>query len=128
VIALSLCVNDENGNITDECSAISIEIDGDTAFFIEGEISFLEIPDNVIQIDNLCMEWTARGTMVGSVFWNAYRVALDDAVLLANMLKDNEFVMLTEAWSPLYDKWDSAEKFTDEDFKGEVADGRSIIG
>lgn len=111
MIDLMLCVNDEYGNTEKECRGIDIYIDGDLAMQIECQLSFLEIPDNVIQIDNQVMKWDSRGTMVGNVFWNSYGVMGADVVLLLNNLKDSQNINLNEAWQPLWDRWKSGLPF-----------------
>jgi hypothetical protein len=119
MIRLGLAVNDANGDVTDTCQRIDVEIDQETVMQFEGEVSFLEIPDNVIQIGNVTLSYDFRGTMVGNVFWNCYDVFAEDVVLLLNELMDQ--VDLTEAVQPLWEKWHSGDRFTMDDFNALAA-------
>ena len=121
---LSLAVNDENGDVTQECCCIEIEVNGETVMRFGCELSFLEIPDNVLQIGNVTFEWKTRSTMVGNVFWNAYRIAAVDMVHLVNYLwtADDLSVDIEEAYTLLWNKWcNGTGRFTNEDFLEAIA-------
>lgn len=115
-IFLHLAVNDDNGNLTDECEAMSVRIDGDTALEFECSLSILEIPNNILQIGNVTFPYTTRGTMVGNVYWNAYQIEIGDLIILLNSLRDNDAVQLNEGWAHLFDIWHGGDRFDVEDF------------
>lgn len=96
---------------------VEVNIGGDMAVEIECNLSFLEIPDDIIQIDNNIYPYTSGGTWVGNIYWNCYRVADEDMLTLINRLKSLPHITLIEAWSDLYEKWDTDEDFTIDDFK-----------
>lgn len=121
MINLMLCVNDSNGNVTDQCLGLEVWIDDtEAAIELECELSFLEIPDGLIQIENAVYPYTSRATMVGNVFWNQYQLAEADVIALCNRLKFSPVHNLLAAWTPLWDKWESAELFDADDFKVEA--------
>ncbi len=119
---LMLAVNDENGNVTDTCEQIEISADGSTLMtFDDLELPFLEIPNDLIQIGNNVLHYTARGTMVGNVFWNSYAVSPEDAVLLVNYL--GTFASnLVEAVEPLFTMWADCNELSIADFEAALSE------
>jgi hypothetical protein len=125
MIRLHLAVNDVNGDVSDVCERIDVEIDGNTIMQLEGEADFLEIPGNLIQIGGVALLYDRRGTMVGNIFWNTYDVFAEDVVALLNAVKDDFGVI--EGWKPLFDKWQAEEKFTVDDLNAALeATGESV--
>lgn len=124
MITLMLAVNDRNGNMTNSCDRIDVDIDGDLAMQIEcDELHFAELDDHSIRVGDTTLPYDFCGSMVGNVFWNAYAVFSDDVIPLLNSLKSELGVGLLEAWQPLWDKWHSDQPYTVADFT--VAEGES---
>lgn len=119
MVDLHLCVNDENGNLTDTVFMLDVSIDGDTLMHIELDLdeglNFSETSTG-ITIGRLTMPIGSKGTMVGNVFWNSYEIAVQSLVEVLNMLEAEATAVLTEAVDPLFQQWEMAETFSVNDF------------
>jgi hypothetical protein len=113
---IGVAINDDNGNPTGDCQAMTFDIDGEQAIEIECEVTFRHLEDKkAVRIGR--KEYPIHGyhTWVGNMAWDSFLVKPEVAAQIINAIRPN--AQCIAGWSALFEKYRRGEDFTAADFE-----------
>ena len=112
MIELALCVNDENGNITEYCDYVDVIINDECVMSLEsnGDMMEFSLLEGAIKLNDWTLKYDCRTEYCGNIFWNDYHVFAEDVAPFLNGLRSAGH-RIVEGREAFFDRWESGQPF-----------------
>lgn len=119
MIRLMLCQNDDNGNLTNELTCVTIDVYGEHCATFE-PVDLLPkkciCNSHVIEIQRMRVKYNSVIEWAGSMSYNLYNFQVEYALGFIQMLQQTKQWHCTEGWDKVFKKFNNNELITGKDF------------